>query len=67
MCEGPHRVGNREQLLHRSPIELTDAQDMATGESHDMHSIVDLSAIAPRGRPAKGPADANAKDCPAPH
>ena len=52
MRKGSHRVGNREQLLHRRPVELTDAQDMATGELHDMHSVVDLSAIAPRSRPA---------------
>jgi hypothetical protein len=47
MRKRAHRISNREQLLYRGPIELTDAQDMATGESHDMHSIVDLLPMTP--------------------
>src|SRR6056300_971341 len=35
---GPHGVGNGEQSLNISPLKLTDAQNMAAGELHALHS-----------------------------
>jgi hypothetical protein len=35
---GSHGVGNGEQSLNISPLKLTDAQNMAAGELHVLHS-----------------------------